>query len=105
MAKSIRSKSKRKNRAILRKEVYEPAQRERQATCDKRLLVDTYLKGNKSLDLIGKALTSATPVVDQPNGDVKIGIFSVPLSISRHRLLQEAQALRLHREKLGAARS
>ena len=76
MAKSIRSKSKRKNRAILRKEVYEPAQRERQATCDKRLLVDTYLKGNKSLDLIGKALTSATPVVDQPDGDVKIDTAS-----------------------------
>lgn len=50
MAKSVRSKIKRKFRAIKRQEVYVPVVNKRQDECNKRLLVNTFL--NKPSGLI-----------------------------------------------------
>lgn len=43
MAKSIRSKIKRKFRAIKREEVFKPVEMKRQEECNNRLLVNTFL--------------------------------------------------------------
>ncbi|KAK8794864.1 hypothetical protein WA158_001844 [Blastocystis sp. Blastoise] len=71
MAKSIRSKQKKKNRAVLRKEIYAPKQKERQEACTKRQLVSVYLNGNAdSFAKLADVLQSSEPVVEKPSEDI-----------------------------------
>ncbi|KAK8792202.1 hypothetical protein WA171_002456 [Blastocystis sp. BT1] len=62
MAKSVRSKIKRKFRAIKRQEVYVPVVNRRQDECNKRLLVNTFLNKPSGADTVAMVIEGTAPV-------------------------------------------